>query len=429
MPRASTHGLPPGIHLDKTGAYWATLEGNEAACWRDRYPGRTVPRRKAKTLGEAVQLQRRLIKDLETGRDPNPENPTVAIWVERWIENRRRLKPKTRRRYLQSLRYQIKPLRIGRLRLRQVRRDLVNEWVHELTELPRQDDPDRLIDAHSIDRAFSVLRAAMNGAVFDGLIPSNPCIGVELPRPDYDEMTPMTPEQVKHFLQMLDTYEEVKDTKQHRPHRQAALYHVAIRCGLRKGELNGLRWRDIDLQRRQIRISGQIQDGERTEGKSKHAHRTIPISATLVEVLRCHLQNQEEERSISPPGWNRGGYVFCTEYGTPFNPANIWRQFDAFQRRAGLTEPCTICDGDRKQRDSTEPCGVCEGYGVVSSFRFHDMRHTYAALSLAAGVDIFTVSRRMGHSSITVTSDRYGHLYQGRSDDAGAIDGLLEEDL
>ena len=92
-----------------------------------------------------------------------------------------------------------------------------------------------------------------------------------------------------------------------------------------------------------------------------------------------------------------------------------------FQRRAGLTNPCTICDGNGRKGNSTEPCAACEGYGVVSSFRFHDMRHTYAALSLAAGVDIFTVSRRMGHSSITVTSDRYGHLMPGNESEAARL--------
>lgn len=101
-----------------------------------------------------------------------------------------------------------------------------------------------------------------------------------------------------------------------------------------------MRWRDVDLDRDEVRVSGQLQDGDRTRGKTKHAHQAIPISADLVRVLECHLQNQEEEHSISPKGWNSGGYVFCTELGTPFNPANIWCQFDALQRRAGLCNPC-----------------------------------------------------------------------------------------
>jgi integrase len=239
----------------------------------------------------------------------------------------------------------------------------------------------------------------------------------------------MTPAQVKRFLQMLDTYELVQSSGAQRPHRQAALYHLAIRCGLRKGEINGLRWRDIDFDRREIHVLGQLQDGERTDGKSKHAHRSIPISEDMAQVLRRHGQNQEEERSISAVGWNQDGYVFCSETGTPFNPANIWRQFDMFQRLANLTETCAMCKGSGTKGSGAKagPCGACDGHGVISSFRFHDMRHTYAALNLAARVEIFILSRRMGHSSISVTSDLYGHLYPGNTHGVEAVDSLVKE--
>ncbi|HEU5098204.1 MAG TPA: tyrosine-type recombinase/integrase, partial [Roseiflexaceae bacterium] len=85
------------------------------------------------------------------------------------------------------------------------------------------------------------------------------------------------------------------------------------------------------------------------------------------------------------------------ENGTPLSHSNVDRQFDALLRRAKLPD-----------------------------IRFHDMRHTYAALSIAAGVDLYTLSRRMGHSSITVTADRYGHLYQGNNQDADSLDRLLK---
>jgi integrase len=116
-----------------------------------------------------------------------------------------------------------------------------------------------------------------------------------------------------------------------------------------------------------------------------------------VRVLRWHLANQIEERTISPEGWNAAGLVFCSERGTPLSDRNIERQFDALLRRAQLPD-----------------------------IRFHDTRHTYAALSIAAGIDIYTLSRRMGHSSIRVTADRYGHLYAGHTQDADALDRLLQ---
>ncbi|HEU5100948.1 MAG TPA: site-specific integrase [Roseiflexaceae bacterium] len=144
-------------------------------------------------------------------------------------------------------------------------------------------------------------------------------------------------------------------------------------------------------------MAGQVQQGKRTgRGKTPRARRAIPLSAVSVRVLKWHKQNQAE-RAISPNGWNAGDLVFCSEIGTPLSPKSIGDQFDALLRKAELPD-----------------------------IRFHDMRHTYAALSIAAGVDIFTLSRRMGHSTISVTADRYGHLYQGHSQDVDALDRLLK---
>lgn len=168
--------------------------------------------------------------------------------------------------------------------------------------------------------------------------------------------------------------------------------------GLRQGEIIGLRWVDVDFARKTLRVAGQIQHGERTKAKTKHSHRTMSLSPDLVAVLRAHRQNQTEERNVSAEGWNAAGLVFCSENGTPLNPGNLTRQLDTLLRRAELPD-----------------------------IRFHDLRHTYAALSIAAGVDIYRLSRLMGHSSITVTADRYGHLFdQGKQQAADALDRLLK---
>ena len=114
MARKSAHNLPPGIQLDKNGAFWATLEGEDAKLWRKRYPGRSLPRRKAKDLREALKLQRLLIDELKAGCDPNADNPRVADWVQTCIDRKRDLEPATRARYLSSLKWQIEPHPFGR---------------------------------------------------------------------------------------------------------------------------------------------------------------------------------------------------------------------------------------------------------------------------------------------------------------------------
>jgi integrase len=398
MGRKSSHNLPPGIQLDQHGVYWATLEGADAKDWRERYPGRSLPRRKADDLKAALKLQRLLIDDMRTGRDPNAENPTVMVCVETWIDGKQKLADSTSRHYRQSLGWQIEPHRIGRLRIRQVTYEHVEAWIRDLKLQTRQGDDEHTLDAYSIRNAFAVLRAALNTAVQRGRIAKNPCDGVELPQPDDEEIQPLTPEQADILLTMLDTYELDRATGAQRPHRLAALYHIAIRCGLRKGEILGLRWKDIDLKRREIRVAGQMQSGERTSrAKTPRSRRAHPLTTDAVNALRWHKQNQIEERNMSGAGWNPGDLVFCSTEGTPISQSNLTRQFDALLKRAKLPD-----------------------------IRFHDLRHTYAALSIAAGVDLYTLSRRMGHSSITVTADRYGHLYQGSNQDADALDRLIK---
>jgi integrase len=397
MGRKSAHNLPPGIQLDQHGVYWATLTDEDAKLWRQRYPGRSLPRRKAADIRAVMKVQRQLIDDLRTGRDPNAENPKIAAWVETCIGRKRKLAPTTTSRYRQSLKWQIEPNRIGRLRLRQVQRSHVDEWIDVLVAQKRQNDDTRTLDPYSIRNAFALLRMTFNMAIADGLLVVNPCKGVELPQPNDEEIRPLEPEQVNILLTLLESYVLNKASGERHPHRLMALYHVAIYCGLRQGELFGLRWKDIDLKRSELRVAGQIRQGQRARGKTKHAHRAIPLSAETVRILTWHKQNQTEERRIGGKEWNAADLVFCSEIGTALNPKTIGDQFDALLKKAKLPD-----------------------------IRFHDLRHTYAALSIAASVDIFTLSRRMGHSTISVTADRYGHLYKGQDDDATAIERLLK---
>lgn len=397
MGRKSEHNLPPGIQQGNATTLWATLEGDDAKLWRQRYPGRSLPRRKAVTIKEALKLQRQLVDDLKSNRDPNADNPKVVDWVKTCIDRKRDLAPGTALRYRSSLKWQIEPHRIGRLRLLQVTDTHVNEWVDTMIAQPHQRHEDRTLDPYSIRNAFALVRMAFNMAI-PKLITINPCKGVKLPKPDDDEIRPLDPEEVDVLLTYLDTLILDKATGKQRPHRNAALYHVAIRCGLREGELIGLRWSDIDLKRRELRVAGQIQKGARRKTKSgDRGRRTIPLSHDLVDVLKWHLQNQIEERNVNAEDWNAGNLVICSEAGTPINPSNLNFQFDRFLRQVELPD-----------------------------LRFHHLRHTYAALNIAAGMDLYTLSRRMGHSSITVTADKYGHLYQGQTQDVDAMDRLLK---
>lgn len=347
----------PGVHLDQRGVYWATLEGEDAALWRARHPTATVPRRKAKDLNQAGKLQRQLIEDLRAGRDLNAGNPRVSDWVKACIDRKRDLAPSTLRCYRQLLKWQIEPHRISRMKMLQVTKKQIEEWVSTLTtqKSSRLNDGDRTIDPYTVRNALALLKMAFNLAIEEGVVTKNPCSGVKLPRPDDEEIRPLTEPQIQQLFAVIVG------------HREEALYHIAIRCGLRQGELLGLRWSDIDLERATLSVTSQIQFGQRTRTKTKRSRRTVPLPLAVVEALR--LKGESD------------GLVFCSENGTPLRPRNLDRQFKGLLQRAGLPD-----------------------------IRFHDLRHTYASRSLAEGVNLHTLSRRMGHSSITVTADRYGHL-------------------
>src|SRR5581483_2455301 len=165
MGRKSAQGLPPGIQLDQHGVYWATLEGDDAKLWRARYPGRSRPRRKAGTLKEARTLQRALIEDLRVGRDPQAQNPKIADLVKAWIDGRQKLTTSTIERYRSSLKWQIEPHRIGRVRLAELKTDLVKEWIRDLKAQKHQRKTDQKLDPFTIRNAFALLRAALNAAI------------------------------------------------------------------------------------------------------------------------------------------------------------------------------------------------------------------------------------------------------------------------
>jgi integrase len=397
MARKNAHNLPPGIFQDQHGALWATLAGDDAERYRQIYPGKVLPRRKAKDLRDAIKLQRLLITDLERGRDSKADNPKVAAWVRSYIDGRETIKATTRKRHESALVRQIEPHRIGRMRLLELNHAAIKAWVQALKAQAPNNRPGAVLDPYTIRNAFALLRAALNAAVVQNLIPKNPCQGVEIPRPDDEEVEPLTPEQAARLLELVDTFEVSKATGATRPHRLAALYHIAIRCGLRQSELCGLRWQDVDFERRELQVREQRLRGKRDTTKTKRSRRSVPFSRDVERALRWHQQNQREEAAISREGWNSGGLVFCSEEGTALWDNNLRRQLDSLLRRAGI--PRT---------------------------KFHNLRHTYAALSIAAGMDLMQLSRRMGHSTIRVTADTYGHLYQEHQHDPEAVDRLLK---
>lgn len=166
--------------------------------------------------------------------------------------------------------------------------------------------------------------------------------------------------------------------------RNYALYRLALYSGMRRGELLGLAWPDIRWDAEVVAVQTQLsgEDDPDLDGaptKSDAGRRSIRLDAESMAVLRDHREAQGFERKRE--GYQDRGLVFCRVDGRPHAPDTISGQFERLIKRADLPR-----------------------------IRFHDQRHTYATLALEAGVDIVTVSERLGHASINTTAKRYAHV-------------------
>jgi integrase len=164
----------------------------------------------------------------------------------------------------------------------------------------------------------------------------------------------------------------------------AALWLLALNTGMRRGELAGLRWQDIDFDGSALAVKQQRTTADFrvvvSEPKAR-SRRVITLDGSVLDALRAHRRHQREERLAVGPGWEDSGYVFVDEIGRPYHPDRLLRMF----------------------RDA------CRSVGVPP-IRLHDLRHTMATVALRAGIHPKVVQERLGHSSIALTLDTYSHV-------------------
>ena len=246
---------------------------------------------------------------------------------------------------------------------------------------------DRDLSDSTVRSLYTVLRLALDGAVRDGLLARNPAAVVKRPGLARREARHATAVDVTGLLKAADGLR----------YRDVLLLIAAT--GMRRGEASALRWSDVDLDARLVTVRGTLgRIGGRlvvSEPKTDRSRRTVPIGVPLVTMLRARRKQQAAEQLRAANQWQNSGLVFTTEFGTPVEPRNILRTVEIADAKAG----------------------VVEGVGV------HTLRHSAAVAWLEAGVHIKAVADLLGHSSIAVTGDIYGHT----SDDTAraAVDGLI----
>jgi integrase len=321
-----------------------------------------------KTQKEAREKLDALKADVARGMVIAERQP-VAQFLDRWLEETARptVRAKTFQGYALLIHNHLKPA-LGH---------------HQLSKLSPQDVQAMMnaklaggLSPRSVQLLRAMLRRALGYALKWGLVTRNVATLVDSPRGVRAEMLSFTPAEATQFLAAI------------KGDRLEALYATTLILGLRQGEVLGLRWEDIDFERRTLRVHFALQwlRGQQpclVEPKTRQSRRTLPLPAMLVEQLRAHRARQEADTARPGRKWigDEWGLVFCTHQGRPLNNRHLVTYFKAILRRADLP-----------------------------NLRFHDLRHSCASLLVAHGLHPRVIMEQLGHSTITLTMNTYAHV-------------------
>jgi integrase len=320
------------------------------------------------TKKEAEKQRTELLHQLDTGTFIRPSKTTFAEYLERWLKDyaRPNLSPRSYERYAGIIGKYLTP-EMGSIPLTQLKPEHIQKHY---TSIRSQGLKPQTIRFH-----HSVIHKSLQTAVKWGLLHRNAADGVDAPGKGHTEMQTWDDFEVRQFL---DT---AKDSVYY------ALFHTALFTGMRRSELLGLQWRDVEIQTISVRRSlHHLKDGSYifTDPKSDKSKRTIALSPSSILVLAEHKERQQAIRTMLGETLGKDDLVFSTPQGSPLRPNTITRAWTILAAKAG-----------------------------VRPIRLHDARHTHASLMLKQGIHPKIVQERLGHSTISMTLDIYSHVAPG----------------
>jgi integrase len=348
--------------------------------WMARYTVHTAEGLKRKTLygktrHDVAAKLTKAMSDRDSGLVFDDENMTVGEFLDRWLSDcvRGSVRESTFDRDSYLVRIHMKPALDG-IKLSKLSPIHVQGFY--------RDRLDAGLSASTVNKIHTVLHKALSQAVRWSLIPRNPTAAVTAPRPAPQEMHPLSPEEARGLLEAAHG------------DRLEALYVLAVTTGMRRGELLGLKWSDVDLKNASVRVRRTLtrtDNGKRVvlgDPKTKKSRRNIRLTPQAVEALREHLTRQTEDIERLGDLYKDQGLVFAAGTGGPINPSNLrQRSLARLLRKAHLPH-----------------------------IRFHDLRHTCATLLLLKNVHPKFVQELLGHATIAITLDTYSHVLPGMGD-------------
>jgi integrase len=335
------------------------------------------------TYKDAQRELTRLLAASNAGTLPDPSNATVAEYLRTWLDTATAQAPKTIERYGELAERQIIP-HLGAIKLQRLKPEDVRHWHSTLLGSG--------LAARTCGHAHRLLRLVLGAAVKHGTLTRNVAAVVAPPRVEETEIEgALSPDQIAAVLAALEG------------HTLYPIVALALSTGMRRGELLALQWGDIDLDGATLRIERSLEEtnaGLRFKSpKTKRGRRNISLPAGAVALLRAHkVQLLELRFALGLGAIKPETLVFSTIEGGLVRPRNLTKAWSRVQ-------------ADKK----------------LPRVSFHALRHTHVSLLIAAGVDILTISRRLGHSKAAITLDVYGHLIGGTDEAAAdAIAGVLK---
>ena len=366
------------IRTRSTGTWQIRYEAPPDGSGKRKYLSKTIRGNKK----DAERTMREIATSIDNGGFVSPEKETVANFMHRWLKDyvATTKKPKTLQGYEGNINRYILPA-FGWLKLQELTGRHIQALYGELTG--------RGLSNTSVVQVHRIIHKALSLAVKWGCVTRNVADAASPPKVEQKTMETWEVETVRKFLGSA------------KENRYGDLYVFGILTGLRRGELCGLLWKNVDLQRHRISI---VQTLQRITGrglvvgkpKTKRSRRSIALGATEIELLHTIRGKQIERQVACGDLWASSGYVFTQADGNPIDPDLLSKDFPKFLRKAGLPH-----------------------------LQLHGLRHCNASLLLSEGIHLKVVSERLGHQSISITADLYSHVSPGLQEEAASVVGNL----
>ncbi len=341
-------------------------------------------KRKAFTVATRQEAQAILTEaqhKISKGLPVAPERQTVAQYLTRWLDDFKEgtVRYATMQRYRVLVATHIVPA-LGSIILSKLTALDVQAL---LTAKSRAG-----LSARTVGYILTTLRNALQKALKLDMVERNVAQLVDPPAQRRREMKLFDETQTRAFLQAIQG------------DRREALYILTIACGLRQGEVLGLKWADVDLNRGVLTVRHALQRQGKTlvlvDTKTDRSRRALPVPAFALDYLKAHRDAQDRSRMmLEDSEWNAEGFVFTTQRGTPLDASNVTHEFQKALMMATLPK-----------------------------IRFHDLRHMTATVLHTLGVDLNTIKEVLGHSQISLTMDTYTHVQVATKQ--GAADTMSE---